>query len=74
MTLAVLAGIAGGFVMAGFAGARRTDSALQRHFYANRFPEATAVLTNRISHLGPTYAYIRALPQVEASALDAELA
>ncbi len=74
LTLAVLAGIAGGFVMAGFAGARRTDSALGRHFYANRFPEATVVLTNRISHLGPTYAYIRALPQVGASALDAELA
>jgi hypothetical protein len=59
--------------MAGFAGARRTDSALRRHLEAYRFPDATVHLENLISPLRQTYAHIRAMPQVEASALDAEL-
>ena len=46
LTLAVLAGIAGGFVIAGIAGARRTDSALARHLHAYRFPDATVFADN----------------------------
>src|SRR5262245_42347093 len=74
LTLAVLAGLAGGLVVAGFAGARRTDSALTRHLSAYRFPDATLNFSSRISALRPVYARARALPQVEASALDSELA
>jgi putative ABC transport system permease protein len=74
LALAFLAGLAGGLVVAIFAGARRTDSALERHLRAYRFPDATLLLSNGISHLGPVYAHARALPQVAASALDSELA
>jgi parvulin-like peptidyl-prolyl isomerase len=71
LTLAVLAGVGGGFVVAAAAGARRTDSALARHLGAYRFPDATvgAEEVNRRNS-----ARLQALPQVQASALDAELA
>jgi len=72
LTLAVLAGVAGGLVVAGFAGARRTDSALARHLDAYRFPDATVVFSNSISR--STVAQVGGLPLVQASALDAELA
>ena len=73
LTLAVLAGVAGGLVVAGIAGARRTDSALARHLDAYRFPDATVAFSN-----GPNSVRavprLRALPLVQASAFDAELA
>src|SRR5438445_10625530 len=72
LTLAVLAGIAGGLVIAGIAGARRTDSALARHLRAYRFPDATVDFSNSISR--SRVAEVDALPQVRSSALDAELA
>src|SRR5439155_26966075 len=71
LTLAVLAGIAGGLVLAGMAAARRTDSALARHREAYRFPDATAVFSNSASR--STIAQVAALPQVQAYALEAEL-
>src|SRR5262245_33319038 len=74
LVLALLAGLAGGLVVAGFAGARRADSALTRHLSAYRFPDATLAFENHISDLGPVYRRARALPQVSASALDSELA
>jgi putative ABC transport system permease protein len=40
LTLAVLTGLAGGFLVAAAAGARRTDSALARHLVAYRFRDA----------------------------------
>ena len=46
LVVALLAGIAGGLVIAGSAGARRTDSALERHLVAYRFPDAWLHLTN----------------------------
>src|SRR5262245_9357682 len=72
LTLAVLAGSAGGLVIAGIAGARRTDSALARHLAAFRFPDATVNLTNSIPR--STANSLGRLPMVEASALDSELA
>src|SRR5438445_10828363 len=72
LTLALLAGIAGGLVIAGIAGARRTDSAAARHLEAYRFPDATVVFSNSASR--STIAQVATLPQVQASALDAELA
>src|SRR2546426_5679713 len=72
LTLAVLAGIAGGLVIAGIAAARRTDSALARHLEAYRFPDATLVFSNSTSR--STIAQVATLPLVRASALDAELA
>jgi hypothetical protein len=71
LTLGVLAGIAGGLVIAGVAGARRTDSALARHLEAYRFPDATVFFENSISR--STVAQAGTLPLVRASALDAEL-
>ena len=75
LTLAVLAGIAGGLVIAGIAGARRTDSALARHLDAYRFP--TRRHRQRLGRSQPTsdrrFAQVGALPHVQASALDAEL-
>src|SRR3989442_1310540 len=73
LTLALLAGIAGGLVIAGIAGARRTDSALARHLEAYRFPDATVVFSNN-SHSLRAVPGVRALPLVQASALDAEVA
>jgi hypothetical protein len=72
LTLAVLAGIAGGLVIAGIAAARRTDSALARHLEAYRFPDANVVFSNSTSR--STIAQVATLPPVRASALDAELA
>ena len=72
LTLAVLAGIAGGLVIAGMAAARRTDSALARHLDAYRFPDATVDFSNSISR--SRVAQVATLPQVRASGLDAELA
>jgi hypothetical protein len=72
LTLAVIAGIAGGLVLAGMAAAQRTDSALARHLEAYRFPDATVVFSNSASR--STIAQVAALPQVQASALEAELA
>jgi FtsX-like permease family len=40
LTLALLSGLAGGVLIAGAAGARRTDSALARHLVAYRFRDA----------------------------------
>jgi hypothetical protein len=80
VTLAVLAGIAGGFVIAGIAGARRTDTALARHFHAYRFSDATvfadnvAAEGNRDVSSRRRLAQLGTLPQVQASALDSELA
>jgi hypothetical protein len=77
LTLAVLAGVAGGFVVAAAAGARRTDSALVRHLNAYRFPDATVgadTVDRRKLRFRRSLARLRALPQVEASALDAEVA
>ena len=78
LTLAVLAGVAGGLVVAAAAGARRTDSALARHLGAYRFPDATLsgedVGDYKRNLLRRRLARLRALPQVQASALDAELA
>jgi PPIC-type PPIASE domain/FtsX-like permease family len=71
LTLAVLAGVAGGFVVAAATGARRTDSALARHLGAYRFPDAT-VFAQTVDR--GSLARLGALPQVQASALDAELA
>ena len=72
LTLAMLAGVAGGLVIAGIAGARRTDSALARHLDDYRFPDATVGLSNNSNSLRAV-AWIRGLPLVQASALDAEL-
>jgi hypothetical protein len=72
LILAVIAGIAGGLVLTGIAAAGRTDSALARHLEAYRFPDATVVFSNSASR--STIARVAALPQVRASALDAELA
>ncbi len=72
LTLAVLAGIAGGLVIAGIAAARRTDSALARHLEVYRFPDATVGFSNSTSR--STIARVATLPLVRASALDAELA
>jgi parvulin-like peptidyl-prolyl isomerase len=78
LTLAVLAGVAGSFVVAAAAGARRTDSALARHHGAYRFPDATLgaedVGDEKRDLLRRRLARLRALPQVQALALDAELA
>jgi PPIC-type PPIASE domain/FtsX-like permease family len=78
LTLAVLAGVAGGLVVAAAAGARRTDSALARHLGAYRFPDATLpaedVGDDRRGLLRRRSARLQALPQVQALALDAELA
>ena len=80
MTLAVLAGIAGGLVIAGIAGARRTDTALARHLHAYRFSDATvfaenvAAEGNRDVRTRRRLAQLGTLPQVQASALDSELA
>ena len=60
LTLAVLAGLAGGLVVAAAAGARRTDSALARHLVAYRFPDARVGASD-------LYDQFRALPQVEAT-------
>ncbi len=67
LTVALLAGIAGGLVVAAAAGARRTDSALARHLAAYRFQDAMVGVPPSSA------ARIRALPQVQASALDGEL-
>ena len=72
LTLAVLAGIAGGLVIAGIADARRTDSALARHLEAYRFPDATLDFSNSVPR--STVTRFATLPPVRASALDAELA
>ena len=80
VTLAVLAGIAGGFVTAGIAGARRTDTALARHLHTYRFSDATvfaenvAAEGNRDVRSRRRLAQLGTLPQVQASALDSELA
>jgi len=78
LTLAVLAGVAGGLVLAAAAGARRTDSALARHFGAYRFPDATLIAEkpgdDKRNLLRRRLARLRALPQMQASALNAELA
>jgi hypothetical protein len=79
LTLVVLAGVAGGFVVAAAAGARRTDSALARHLDAYRFPDATLSADNVAAdntdlRFRRSFARPRLLPQVKASALDAELA
>jgi hypothetical protein len=74
LTLAFLAGLAGGLVIAGIAGARRTDSALARHLDAYRFPDATVGFSNNSNPIGAAAAQVGALPLVQASALDAELA
>jgi ABC-type lipoprotein release transport system permease subunit len=60
LTLAVLAGLAGGLVVAAAAGARRTDSALARHLVAYRFPDARVGASD-------VYDQFRALPQVETT-------
>src|SRR2546425_3045522 len=71
LTLAMLAGVAGGLVIAGIAGARRTDSALARHLDDYRFPDATVGLSNNSNSLRAV-ARIRGLPLVQASALDCQ--
>jgi PPIC-type PPIASE domain/FtsX-like permease family len=73
LTLALLAGVAGGLVVAGIAGARRTDSALARHLEAYRFPDATVGFSNGSNSIR-AIRRARALSFVQASALDAELA
>src|SRR5207244_307320 len=65
LTLAMLAGVAGGLVIAGIAGARRTDSALARHLDDYRFPDATVGLSNNSNSLRAV-AWIRGLPLVQA--------
>jgi PPIC-type PPIASE domain/FtsX-like permease family len=72
LALAVLAGTAGGLVIAGIAAARRTDSALARHLEAYRFPDGTLDFSNSTAR--STIAQVASLPPVRASALDAELA
>ncbi|TML14054.1 MAG: FtsX-like permease family protein [Actinobacteria bacterium] len=73
LILALLAGVAGGVVVAGIAGARRTDSALARHLKAYGFPNATVSLSNGPNSIRAV-PRLRGLPLVQASALDAELA
>jgi ABC-type lipoprotein release transport system permease subunit len=69
LTLAVLAGLAGGVIVAAVAGARRTDSALSRHVVAYSLPHVT------ITEGDPSVrAQIAALPEVEASTYVADLA
>jgi hypothetical protein len=70
LTLAVLAGVAGGLVVAAAAGARRTDSALARHLVAYRFPDATLsaedVGDDKRDLLRRRNARLRSLPQSSA--------
>jgi parvulin-like peptidyl-prolyl cis-trans isomerase-like protein/FtsX-like permease family protein len=74
LTLAIFAGIAGGVVVAAAAGARRTDSALARHLVAFRVADASVGVNAGSSSSWRTMdRRIRALPQVEASAVTAEL-
>src|SRR5437667_341811 len=65
LALALLAGVAGGLVVAGIAGARRTDSALARHLKIYRFPDATVAFSN-----GPNS--IRAVPRLRVLPFFAE--
>ena len=79
LVVAVLAGLAGGLVLTAAAGARRTHSALARHLVAFRFPDARVELPNDSPDNGESYFLsrirrVRSLPQVEASAVTAELA
>jgi PPIC-type PPIASE domain/FtsX-like permease family len=79
LVVAALAGIAGGLVLTAAAGARRTQSALARHRVAFRFPDAKIELVNDSPDNGESYFLgtikrVRSLPQVEASAVTAELA
>jgi len=71
LVLAVVSGVAGGFVVAAVAGARRTDSALARHLVAFRFPHA--IVGADEAHWNHTAAEIRALPEVTASSVTSEL-
>ena len=78
LAVAMFAGLAGGLVIAAAAGARRTDSALTRHLVAYRFPDAAVMAVNDAadnsgSYVEKTIAHVRSLPQVEASAVTAEL-
>ena len=59
-TVAVLAGLAFGLVVAAAAGARRTDSALERHLVAYRLPDVRVGASD-------LYEQFRALPQVDAT-------
>lgn len=79
LAVALFAGLAGGLVIAAAAGARRTESSLERHLVAYRFPDAQITRDNvsgdnRDSYFKKTMAQIRALPQVTASGETAELA
>lgn len=73
LTLAIAAGVAGGFVIAAFAGARRTDSAFGRFERAYRLRDAAISIPD---YPNPflTYARIRASALVESAALDREVA
>jgi hypothetical protein len=78
LAVALFAGLAGGLVIAAAAGARRTDSALTRHLVAYRFPDAAILRDNGAAdnsgaYFDRTIARVRALPQVTASAVTAEL-
>jgi hypothetical protein len=68
LVLAVLAGVAGGLVIAAAAGARRTDSVVDRHVAAYRIPD-TAVYGADTED----YARIARLPQVEESSFGVGL-
>jgi hypothetical protein len=68
LTLAALAGLAGGLLLAAEAGARRTDSALARHLVAYRLPDVRVTVPN------DAYARVGALPQVDAASVEVEVA
>lgn len=74
LPLAVVAGIAGGFVIAAVAGASRTDSALARHLRAYHLRDAAISFDNSTPHVKRTYERIAASPLVQAAALDREVA
>ena len=73
LVVAVLAGVAGGFVLTAAAGARRTDSALARHLVAFRFPDAWIDISNSEPDNNTAYRStirrVRSLSYVEASAV-----
>jgi hypothetical protein len=69
LVLAVLAGIAGGLVIGVMAGARRTDSAVDRHAEVHRLPD----LAVNMSGQSPYFEQVARLPQVVGAGLAAWL-
>src|SRR5829696_1774017 len=77
LIVAVLAGVAGGFVLTAAAGARRTHSALARHLVAFRFPDAWITVENVDQDNKKAHRRInrrvRSIPYIEASAVTGVL-